>query len=203
MLMLPSVRADIISSEIFELNEFASSHVVPESSQADTVAFFQADALITGDDVLGTDPDALGTDPLAGLSAKTLAWSRANSEDVESTGVQELGSHTIPPLPSSAGLYLSAMLSVGAWQLVRSTRSWQFGDLPDWYHAGGPLQIGHSVPVDLEAGFRIIVSFACDIVTRQDEFSLAALRCLPEEARINIESQWFHSADVRGPPCHS
>ena len=55
----------------------------------------------------------------------------------------------LPPLPGSAQLFLSAMLSMGAWQAFRSTRNWHWAALPDWYHSGGPIQIGHAVPFDL------------------------------------------------------
>jgi len=56
----------------------------------------------------------------------------------------------VPALPGSASLFLSAMLSLGAWQLVRSVRQFDFGVFPEWYHSGGPLQVGHAVAFDLE-----------------------------------------------------
>ncbi len=55
----------------------------------------------------------------------------------------------LPPLPGSATLFLSAVLSMGGWHLVRSARHFHWAALPDWYHAGGPLQIGHAPPLDL------------------------------------------------------
>lgn len=54
----------------------------------------------------------------------------------------------LPALPGSSGLFLSAMLSVGAWHAVRRTGNLHFGHLPAWYHAEGPLQIGHRVAFD-------------------------------------------------------
>ncbi len=53
-----------------------------------------------------------------------------------------------PPLPSSAALYLSALLSAGAWHLGRSAKNLHLSDLPDWYHTGAPSQIGHVVAFD-------------------------------------------------------
>ena len=56
----------------------------------------------------------------------------------------------LPASPSSAKLLLSALLSVGAWHLVRSPRNLHFADVPAWYHPGGPSQIGHATPFDLD-----------------------------------------------------
>lgn len=56
----------------------------------------------------------------------------------------------LPPLPGSARMFLSAMLSLGAFHAFRSARHWHWAALPDWYHTGGPLQIGHTVAFDLD-----------------------------------------------------
>jgi len=56
----------------------------------------------------------------------------------------------LPPLPGSAGLFMSAMLSVGGWHLLCSTRHTRLGSLPEWYHTGGPLQIGHTVVFNMD-----------------------------------------------------
>jgi len=56
----------------------------------------------------------------------------------------------LPPLPGSARLFLSAMLSIGAWHLGRSVRHIHLGALPEWYHTAGPAQIGHAVPFDFD-----------------------------------------------------
>lgn len=42
--------------------------------------------------------------------------------------------------------------SMGAWQFGRSARKVHFGAAPDWYHTGGPHQIGHTTPFDLDCG---------------------------------------------------
>ena len=56
----------------------------------------------------------------------------------------------LPPLPGSAALFLSAVFSMGGWHLVRSARHAHWSNLPEWYHTGGPIQIGHVVPFDLD-----------------------------------------------------
>ncbi len=50
----------------------------------------------------------------------------------------------LPAAPDSASLFLSAVLSVGAWHLVRSARQIT-GSFPAWYHSDGPQQIGAAV----------------------------------------------------------
>lgn len=59
--------------------------------------------------------------------------------------------HRVPPVPSSAAMFLSAVLSVGAWHAVRSARHLHAGPVPEWYHTGGPIQVGHAVPYDFHA----------------------------------------------------
>ncbi len=76
------------------------------------------------------------------LSGSEPFWPRSAGADAQ---VREL-----PPSPSSARLFLSAMLSIGAWHVVRTAGSVHFGALPEWYHAGGPAQVGHAVPFDLD-----------------------------------------------------
>jgi hypothetical protein len=69
--------------------------------------------------------------------------------------------HTLdlPGTPGSATLFLSAVLSVGALRVMRSARDLHVGALPEWYHAGGPTQIGHAVPFDLDFGALLPCSF--------------------------------------------
>jgi len=56
----------------------------------------------------------------------------------------------LPPPPSSMALVLSAMVSAGAWHLGRCARHLHLSSLPEWYHAGGPDQIGHAVAFDFD-----------------------------------------------------
>lgn len=71
-------------------------------------------------------------------------------------GTVDLSTHggvrPLPPGPSSASLFLSAVLSIGAWHLGRSGRHLHLGHLPEWYHTGCPHQIGHAVPFDFDFG---------------------------------------------------
>lgn len=54
---------------------------------------------------------------------------------------------TLPPSPNSATLCLWALGGLGLWQLSRNSRRLQAAwHVPDWYHTGGPRQIGHATP---------------------------------------------------------
>ncbi len=66
------------------------------------------------------------------------------SEDAAAPAIREL-----PGAPGSAGLVLSALLTVGAWQCTRKATQLRFGHVPDWYHTGAPDRIGHTVALDL------------------------------------------------------
>ena len=58
----------------------------------------------------------------------------------------------LPPGPGSAALALFAFGGFGFWHLGRSARKLNLGALPEWYHNGGPQQIGHAVPFDFDFG---------------------------------------------------
>ena len=62
----------------------------------------------------------------------------------------------LPGLPGSASLFLSAVLSVGAMQLVRKAGNVHLAHLPEWYHPDAPHQIGHSVVFDPLVGFEML-----------------------------------------------
>ncbi|MEW6200091.1 MAG: hypothetical protein AB1601_15685 [Planctomycetota bacterium] len=56
----------------------------------------------------------------------------------------------LPGGPDSSALFLWALGGLGAWQLGRYTRKWHLSALPEWYHTGGPAQVGHAQRLDLE-----------------------------------------------------
>ena len=56
----------------------------------------------------------------------------------------------LPPAPSSISLVLSALASLGAYHGARSLKRLHFDFTPEWYHSGGPAQIGHATPLQLE-----------------------------------------------------
>jgi len=105
----------------------------------------------------------------------------------------------LPPLPGSAALFLSGMLSMGAWHLVRSARHLHWPALPEWYHTGGPLQIGHAVLFDLDFHASPLCCFeSADDGGGGDRVFLCRAR---RELRPHCDSQFFLTiAAPRGPP---
>ena len=92
-------------------------------------------------------PDALT--PLSSL-AVTLGGtfpqpSAAAAETDEHGAVAVVG---MPAGPGSLSLFLAAIGGLGAWQFGRSAKNLHLGHVPEWYHAGGPAQIGHVSPID-------------------------------------------------------
>jgi hypothetical protein len=57
----------------------------------------------------------------------------------------------LPPAPSSMGLVLSALASLGAYHGLRSFKRLHVSFAPDWYHTGA-VQVGHATPFDLDFG---------------------------------------------------
>jgi hypothetical protein len=130
-----------------------------------------------------------GQVPLGGLSVPATE----TADETTAPVVREL-----PPLPGSAGLFLSAVLSVGAWQLVRSARHWHLGALPQWYHTACPDRIGHAVPFDFDMNVMPLCSFAR--VTGGDDQRPAGFetRC---DFRPSWQSQYFLPVTApRAPP---
>ncbi len=94
--------------------------------------------------VVGTPVDplpAMGT----GWSADVMPAWPSSGEPAEARDVLRL-----PAGPDSSALFLWALGGLGAWQLGRYTRKWHLSALPEWYHTGGPAQVGHAQRLDLE-----------------------------------------------------
>jgi len=109
---------------------------VPQSTPGQSVAVAALARVATS-----PSPDVLG-----GWSGRSLSPALPPAALDAATTVREL-----PGLAGSASLFVSAMLSLGTWQVVRSAKRLHLLDtFPDWYHTGGPFQIGHAVAFDFE-----------------------------------------------------
>ena len=123
----------------------------------------------------GTMIPGIGQDSLAGASSAVL---------------------DLPPLPSSASLFLSAVLSLGAFHLARSARQVHLGALPQWYHDQCPAQIGHAVAFNMEFAPLAVCAF-----TGPDGERPAFTYRIPREHRSRFDSQSFLLIESpRGPP---
>jgi hypothetical protein len=103
----------------------------------------------------------------------------------------------LPALPSSVSLFLSAMLSVGAWQLIRSARQFDLAVLPDWYHAGGPEQVAGAVPYDLDLNLSALPVCFFAAIGHVEQPSV--YRHVDVEITLP-DPLWMTETDPRGPP---
>lgn len=126
-------------------------------------------------------------------------WPSAASVNGFDTGYDGGNAPTVrdlPAVPGSAQLFLSAMLSVGAWHMVRSAKHFHLADIPEWYHPGGPAQVGHVVPFDLDFSALPVCFFEQPVAERP-----ALARHLREFISRMLSQQYFlTNADPRAPP---
>lgn len=54
-----------------------------------------------------------------------------------------------PRAPAGLQVLVSALMTLGAWQLTKSAKNIHFS-APDWYHTGGPSQVGNATPYDFD-----------------------------------------------------
>lgn len=108
---------------------------------------------------------------------------------------------TLPPGPDSATLLLWAFGGFGVWHLGRSARKLHLGMLPEWYHTGGPAQVGHATPLDLEFSRLALPACRFELPSGQaDERPAPEWRLRLERIRQRDLKHFFPSADPRGPP---
>ncbi len=108
----------------------------------------------------------------------------------------------LPPPPGSATLVLSVLLPMGAWQLVRTARHWQFGTLPEWYHNACPDQIGHAVPAPFDLSLSLQPVCALFAPPARPDADTANTRFDPHrDIASRLRSQLtLPAAAPRGPP---
>ena len=100
--------------------------------------------------------------------------------------------------PGSLGLFLSGLLTIGAWHAGRSVGHWhpQAGWMPEWYHTGGPIQVGHAAPFDFHAGMAAVSSL--DSLFASD--SRPRVLVAPRDSGLVSEPSFLLCDPVRGPP---
>lgn len=87
-----------------------------------------------------------GADDVACAHARARAHGSETDAAVADGPVLEM-----PAPPSSLALVLSGLLSLGAYQSLRCLKrlNWHVA-VPDWYHTGGPAQVGATTPIDID-----------------------------------------------------
>ena len=103
----------------------------------------------------------------------------------------------LPPGTGSATLALYAFGTFGLWHLGRSARKLHFGALPEWYHTGGPQQIGHAVPFDLDSGALPLCCFEQPVGQRPFLYRVRREQAPP------LDAQFLFTTAPRGPPVMS
>ncbi len=101
--------------------------------------------------------------------------------------------------PSSLNLCLSALIGLGLCSSAHWMKRLSFGFVPEWYHNGGPFQIGHSYAVTPESLCSVpVCCFIQPVFTVEDSLPLYRLG--------TIVSLWRKSQFMpcvlasRGPP---
>lgn len=106
--------------------------------------------------------------PTRGLSDFDLATRTAVQVPLEAEHFGDVfeTSKPQPPLSDSAAVLLAGLGGVGVWQAGRNAKKFVSSIAPDWYHTGGPNQIGHSTPLpyDFSNVVAIDVAFELPIV---------------------------------------
>ena len=68
----------------------------------------------------------------------------------EPNSPNQLPMRVMAPPPSGAALCFSAFATLGLCHVLRNVRKLNFRHVPDWYHAGAPAQVGHTVVFDFQ-----------------------------------------------------
>ena len=98
--------------------------------------------------------------------------------------------------PGSVALFFSALSGLGAWQLGRSARKFNLASVPDWYHAGGRIQVGHVTAINPDLTAPATISI-CDLLAEQS-MQLLLRRAVPLRLRSQCSTPAL--ATPRAPP---
>lgn len=106
----------------------------------------------------------------------------------------------LPAPPASSSLFVSALLSAGAFHLARKARHAHLAHLPAWYHEACPERIGHAVAFDFDLA-DMPVCFTAEIAPADAPDETPALHEYLRESHSRIESQFILPVIApRGPP---
>lgn len=110
----------------------------------------------------GTAPPPAAAHATPDLGAADLSWLLASeapatafidpAPTVALSG-QDGAAFRIPAPPSSLLLSVGAVLGLGLLRAGRALRDGALSVAPEWYHTGGPQQIGYATPIDPTLSF--------------------------------------------------
>ncbi len=146
-------------------------------------------------DALGASadwPDVAVLDSLPGVPLPETAAAEAR----EAKPVQVLADRQ-----SSLSLCLYVLMGIGLCKTVPSVRKLSLGCIPDWYHDGGPSQVGHSQAIGPNLCPAPVICFIQPDNTAEDllpEFYRGTTASLVRESLFTP-----NLLASRGPPLHS
>lgn len=139
-----------------------------------------------------------------GRYGEDLFWPAAHVPDallVPESASDDSLTQPLPSAPSSVTLCLSAFAGFGVWQLTRSARKIHLGALPEWYHDGGPIQVGHVTPLDLSFDLSALPVCHFEAPDPVGDRTPGPGWWLSRAPRHPFHSQFtLLTADPRGPP---
>ena len=142
--------------------------------------------------------DSYNSPSVADLSSWSVGFLPQANTDIEQTSeIQQLQSLTNGP--DSLNLCLSALIGLGLCSSAHFVKRFSFSFVPEWYHNGGPFQIGHSHAITPESLCTTAVCcFVQPVCTAEDSLPIYCLG--------TITSLWWKSQFTpavlasRGPP---
>lgn len=137
----------------------------------------------------------------AGPLGTTLPTGSEGSVDDQGVPVGDV--LALPAGPSSIELVLCALGSLGAWHLSRSARKLSIDFAPEWYHAGGPQQVGHATPLDLDYDFGSPALCWLDVPVATGSLAPHPSRFVPDLIQRLRQQAHVAAAVPRGPPLNS
>ena len=162
--------------------------------------------------------DLAGPEPRAGQSCTVLTAPLASPSGQEGLALARVGIggglpggdrpaansagrevHVLPGAPSSLALFLSAMGGLGLWQMGRSARKIHLANVPEWFHTGGPVRIGHSTPVEPDLAANLP---ACRFDQPAGEHCLLCFNDPERDALVRSQTH-LGIEPARGPPLFS
>lgn len=132
------------------------------------------------------------------ILSTTVLGQLANTSDHPSTGTPGPTAKAVRELPAGPGgamLFLMGVGCLGAVKLGRSARSLHLQSLPEWFHTGGPVQVGHVAVFDFDYYAPVFCTQSEPVSVQQ--FSHYPRRDLPPRC----EDQFLLAVEApRGPP---
>jgi len=132
------------------------------------------------------------------LSTTTGLGQSADINYYSSTGTQTPTAKVVRKLPAGPGgatLFLMGVGCIGAVKLGKSARGLRLQSLPEWYHTGGPIQVGHAAAFDFD--YSAPVFSTLDETAGEQQLRHHPRRDLP----LRCDDQFLLTVEApRGPP---